>query len=122
MIALLIVFRSPVFKNLQTPLTIITAQVASVTIIIGAVIALRRSAEAKRASVIEDLSGRLIAIRGMKNADLTGQLDLLMNRVENLRDGAFASWSSQPIVRACLLPLLTYAATLAVHTYALPGF
>jgi hypothetical protein len=72
MIALLIVFRSPVFKNLQTPLTIITAQVASVTIIIGAVIALRRSAEAKRASVIEDLSGRLIAIRGMKNADLYG--------------------------------------------------
>ena len=120
MIALLIISRSPGFKNLQTPPTIIIAQIISVAIIIGAVVALRRSAEAKRASVIENLSNRLIAIRGSKDAELTSQLELLLNRVENLRDGAFASWSSQPIVKAFLVPLLTYAATSAAHNYTLP--
>jgi hypothetical protein len=46
---------------------------------------------------------------------------MLLARIDNLNDGAFAPWSSQPIVKAVLLPLLTYSATFLVHIYALPG-
>jgi hypothetical protein len=39
----------------------------------------------------------------------------------SLRDGAFAPLSSQPLVKALLLPLVSYGATILVRTYALPG-
>ena len=39
------------------------------------------------------------------------QLDRLSERVAALRDGAFAPYSQQPMVRAVLVPALTYGAT-----------
>ena len=39
----------------------------------------------------------------------------------SLREGAFAPWSSQPVVRAVLLPVLTYGGAMLVYTYAIPG-
>jgi len=45
----------------------------------------------------------------------------LLKEVEDLKDGAFAPLTAQPVVRAVFLPLLTYGGTLLVHLYALPG-
>jgi len=41
--------------------------------------------------------------------------------MQELREGAFAPWPSQPVVTAVLLPLLTYGGTTLFHLYALPG-
>jgi hypothetical protein len=39
------------------------------------------------------------------------QLQVLIDLVTQLRDGAFAPYSEQPLVRAVLLPAVTFAAT-----------
>ena len=46
---------------------------------------------------------------------------MLLAQIKNLNDGAFAPWSSQPLVKAVLLPLISYGGTALVHLYALPG-
>jgi hypothetical protein len=43
------------------------------------------------------------------------QLDRLSERVSALCDGAFAPYSQQPMVRAVLVPVLTYGATAGVQ-------
>jgi hypothetical protein len=121
MMAVLVITRSPAFDSFTYPLALIIVQLATVAIIVASVYSLRRAADAERAIAVERLTGKLVAAKGMKNEGRTAQLELLLNRVENLRDGAFAPWSSQPIVRAFLLPLVTYGATTIVQIYALPG-
>jgi hypothetical protein len=85
-------------------------------LIIVAVWQIRRAAETWRAEAIdylEDSRSRSLAV-GVLTPCVFGsitQLDRLLDRVSNLREGAFAPLSSQPIVRAVLLPLVTYAAT-----------
>jgi hypothetical protein len=48
-----------------------------------------------------------------------GQLETLLRRVDELRDGAFSPFSQQPLVRAMLLPLGTLGGT-ALIEYLLP--
>jgi len=121
MMAALVITRNPIFDNFTYPPALVIVQVATVAIIFVSVYSLRRAADAARAKAVERLTAKLVAAKGMKNEGRTAQLELLLNRVENLRDGAFAPWSNQPVVRAFLLPLVTYGATTIVQIYALPG-
>jgi hypothetical protein len=121
MMATLVITRNPMFDNFTYPPALVIVQVATVAIIVVSVFSLRRAADAARAIAVERLTGKLVAAKGTKDEGRTAQLELLLNRVENLRDGAFAPWSSQPIVRAFLLPLVTYGATSIVQIYAIPG-
>jgi hypothetical protein len=45
------------------------------------------------------------------NADAVAQVPVLNDLVTQLHDGAFAPYSEQPLVRAVLLPAVTFAAT-----------
>jgi hypothetical protein len=45
----------------------------------------------------------------------------ILNEIESLREGAFAPLTSQPIVKAVLLPLVTYGGAWLAHIYGLPG-
>ena len=90
-------------------------------IILGSVHALRSEAEAARATAIYHLKASLISETSKPNKGIAAQLEILLNLIENLQEGAFAPWSSQPVVRAFLLPLVTYGATTLAHVYALPG-
>jgi hypothetical protein len=67
------------------------------------------------------LADRIIAAKGKGRDATAGQFEKLLADTEELREGAFAPWGSQPLVRALLLPLLTYGGTMLVHLYALPG-
>jgi hypothetical protein len=42
-------------------------------------------------------------------------------KVRDMQEGAFAAPLSQPIVKAVLLPLVSYGGTWLVQLYALPG-
>jgi hypothetical protein len=85
-------------------------------LIIVAVSQIRSTAETWRAAsldYLEDSRSRSLA-PGVITPRVFGsitQLDRLLDRVANLREGAFAPLSAQPIVRAVLLPLVTYGAT-----------
>jgi hypothetical protein len=102
------------FADNPIALTICTA------FIVIAVWQIRRSAETWRADVIDNLEDRRLrslAVDVGATAALGSitQLDRLLDRVSNLRDGAFAPLSAQPVVRAVLLPLFTYGATLLLQ-------
>jgi hypothetical protein len=85
--------------------------------------ALRWAAEGARRIAIDNLNTRLIAAKRQEPPNTSAeasQLELLVNRVERLQDGAFAPWTNQPLIRAFLVPVLTYGATVLVHNYAIP--
>ncbi len=123
MFALLVVSRSQVFDNFTVTPTLVIAQVISVVVIVGSVLALRAAAEQARAIAAEHLTARIIVAKGASGAKsrAADQLEMLLARVENLREGAFAPLSSQPVVKAILLPLLSYGGSVLVQIYALPG-
>lgn len=125
MFTLLVVSRSPVFDNFTVTPTLIIAQIVSVVVIVGSVLALRAAAEEARTIAAEHLTAKIIAAKGTPQANraaVASQLEVLLSRVEYLREGAFAPLSNQPIVKAVLLPLLSYGGTVLVQFYALPGF
>src|SRR5438067_11788811 len=85
-------------------------------------LALRLSAEALRARALRRLNDRIMAAKQSQDAErLAAQLELLVRRVEELRDGAFTPFSQQPLVRAMLLPLGSFGGTALLEYLLLPG-
>jgi hypothetical protein len=84
-------------------------------------VALRWSAEASRAKARRRINGRLTAARKLKDDGLADQLEMLLRRVDELRDGAFSPFSQQPVVRAMLLPLGSLGGTALLEYLLLPG-
>ncbi len=120
-LAILIISRSEFLDDFSNPWTLIIVQMTSIAVVVGSVIALRATAENARTVARESLSAKIVSAKGRGDDKRTAQLEMLLARIDNLNDGAFAPWSSQPIVKAVLLPLLTYSGTFLVHIYALPG-
>lgn len=120
-LAILIFSRSPLFDNFSTPWSVVVPYAASLCVIIAAVIAYRRSAEDARRVACRHVTNRIIAAKGKGDDATAGQLERLWTDMQELREGAFASWASQPLLRAVLLPLLTYGGAMLAHLYALPG-
>jgi hypothetical protein len=121
MFALLVVSRSPVFDSYTVTPTLVIAQAISVIVIIGSVFSLRWAAESAREAAVNHLTDKITAARGPSgDGKVASQLEMLLGRVQNLREGAFAPLSSQPIVKAVLLPLLSYGSTVLIQMYALP--
>jgi hypothetical protein len=87
--------------------------VVSIGLIVSAVVMLRQSAEQWRSDLLEKLAHMRIAPlaggRAVSNAE--AQIRLLIEMVRDLEEGAFAPYSQQPLVRAVLLPVVTFAAT-----------
>jgi hypothetical protein len=87
--------------------------VVSIGLIVSAVVMLRQSAEQWRSDLLEKLAHMRIALlaggRAVSNAE--AQIRLLIEMVRDLEEGAFAPYSQQPLVRAVLLPVVTFAAT-----------
>jgi hypothetical protein len=90
--------------------------IVSIGLIVATVVALRESAEAWRADLLQRLAHRRLAILAAQppTADAVAQLQVLIDLVTQLHDGAFAPYSEQPLVRAVLLPAVTFAATAGV--------
>ena len=122
-VALLVVSRSRLFANYGVSVPDIITMAIGILIVSGCAVALRLSAEALRAKARRQLNDRIMEAR--KSADgerLAGQLELMLRRVEELRDGAFSPFSQQPVVRAMLLPLGSFGGTALLEYLLLPGF
>jgi hypothetical protein len=120
MLAFLMVSRSPIFDSYTFTPTLVIAQVIILAIIIGSVVSLRQAAEQARNTAIEHLSEKITAAK-RTNLNLGNQLEALRADVRDMQEGAFAPPLSQPIVKAVLLPLVSYGGTWLVQLYALPG-
>jgi hypothetical protein len=102
------------FKDLQfanNPLALLVGA----AFVIASAVALRRSAEFWRGKVRHQLEDERLRAQGSANDRSATQLDSLLERVKSLNEGAFAPYSEQPIVRAVLVPAITYGATLGLQ-------
>jgi hypothetical protein len=120
-LAVLIISRSEFLDSFSNSWTLMIVQLISITVVVGSVVALRATAENARTVARESLSAKIVSAKGRGDDKRAAQLEMLLARIDNLNDGAFAPWTGQPMVKAVLLPLLTYGGTMLVHLYALPG-
>jgi len=70
------------------------------------------------------LTDRLVAAQGVEtpmDAKRAVQIEVLLNRVQTIREGAFSPISQQPLIRALLLPLGTYSGVALLQNMAFPG-
>jgi hypothetical protein len=104
--ALTIQFRQFQFANNPIALAI------GVVFLVGSAVALRRAAEALRAQVRASFENAQLQSAGTPSER---PLELLLQRVAALHEGAFAPYSEQPIVRAVLVPIATYGATVGAQ-------
>lgn len=106
-ISLLLVSRSAVFDRFGAPVIVDVLNAVSVLIVTACALCLRVSAERLRRHSIWRLTNDMIALRGGSDEQrqTAEQVDLLIEKIRTFREGAFAPYSQQPLVRALLLPL-----------------
>jgi hypothetical protein len=118
-IALLLVSRSPLFANYGASIPDLVTMGVGVLIVSGCAVALRWSAETSRAKARRRLHDQIVTAWKLNDGS-AGQLEMLLHRIDELRDGAFRPFSQQPLVRAMLLPLGTLGGA-ALIEYLLPS-
>jgi hypothetical protein len=122
-IALIVISHSRFLANYGRSIPALVTLGVAVLIVIGCAVALRLSAEATRAEARRRLTERLLLAKGQnKGVQLANQLELVMRRIEELREGAFSPFSQQPVVRAMLLPLGGFGGTALLNYLLVPGF
>lgn len=111
-LSLMILSRSNFFDDWYAPVALHIVTAISIGVVLACALSLRRSAEASRRQAQVRLLDAALRAKGEPGgATLASQLDALRSRVESLREGAFAPYSQQPLLKAALLPLLTYGGT-----------
>jgi hypothetical protein len=106
---LLFVARSPLFDNWVTPWGLMGVVGFALVLVVISAFALRQSAERIRRYTIEQLTKIEVRMRGGHGPDEDKSCNpetvkLMREVATNLRTGAFAPLSEQPIVRALILP------------------
>jgi hypothetical protein len=107
-LSLMLLARSAFFDDWYLSPSVVVMSMLSFGIVLLGAFALRRTAEASRRQALERVRDAVMRARGDGDTRLAGQLDALRERIERLREGAFASYAQQPLLKAALLPFLTY--------------
>ncbi|WGJ14839.1 hypothetical protein QEV83_00505 [Methylocapsa sp. D3K7] len=122
LIALLIVTRSTVFANYAPSLTILLMQGLSLAVVFACAIMLCWAAKNVRDTTRKNLTDGIIRAKDSRgDSRFASQLESLLSRVDLLKDGAFGSFTQQPLVRAVLLPLGSFGWTALVEKGMFPG-
>jgi hypothetical protein len=122
LIALLIVSRSTVFANYAPSLTILIAQGISLSVVFGCAFMLWWVAKEARDTAKQNLTDGLIRAKDAEgNVYFAEQLESLLNRVDQLREGAFGPLSQQPLVKALLFPLSSAGSIALIENGMFPG-
>jgi hypothetical protein len=95
--------------------------VSSAILVIAAAILLRRSAEEWRSDLCKAVEEEILAEVSISGSGgpRAAQFGCLVERVRGLSKGAFAPYAQQPLVRAVLVPSLTYGATFGAQYFHL---
>jgi hypothetical protein len=106
-LSLMLAARSSFFDDWNMPPALYVIATLSFGIMLACAVALRMTAEASRRHGVESMRDASLRARELEDDVLVDQLDRLGQRMEQLKEGAFAPFSRQPLLRAVLLPLLT---------------
>jgi len=121
-LSLMLLARSSFFDNWYTAPSVTILATLSFAIVLGCAIALRRSVEVSRRQALGNLRDEVLRAKGANNSVLVSQLEALRERVEKLHEGAFAPYSEQPLLKALLMPFLTYGGTSLFDYLSLVNF
>jgi hypothetical protein len=116
---LIIVARNSVFGHWNLTPSVVALLSVSAAIVIVAGLRLRGTTEAARGAALASLTHQLIVAKGVPNDPLVRQLELIINEVKELREGAFAPYTDQKFIRALLLPLAGLASTALIEYMSL---
>lgn len=121
-IALMVLSRSPLLAYFAPSVPDLVVTGLAIAVVLACAVALRWSAETSRDRARRRLKDQIVAARTLKDGGRQAeQLQTLLSRVEELRDGAFSPFTQQPAVRAILLPLSTYGVTALLQYLLVPG-
>ncbi|HSI56275.1 MAG TPA: hypothetical protein VLA16_01880 [Ideonella sp.] len=120
-LSLLLLSRSRTFDDWHMPTAVLLMALFSVGIVLACAVALRRVAENSRRRALADVRDTLLRAHahGAPAQPPTAQLELLRRQIEELREGAFAPFSQQPLLKALLLPFATLGGTTLLDYLAL---
>lgn len=139
-LSLFLVSRSAAFDDWYMPATGIVLAVLGATVALACAVALRYAAEASRRYAMERLRDEITRVNAeapqpaapaadtaddppghMRPPDppKPAQLSLLLSRMDNLGEGAFAPFWQQPLLKAVLLPFATLGGTSLLDYMAL---
>jgi hypothetical protein len=119
-ILLMVVARSGLFDGWDVPWSLIIGFVLSFVCAAACVVILRRAAERLRRFALDRLTRELVIVQGTPSEALVGRkLETMIGEVRELRRGAFAPLSHQPLVSAALLPLSGAGGVALVEYYLL---
>jgi len=123
LIALLVISRSTVFANFAPNLAVLMTQGISLTFVFASTVMLWWAATTVRDTTRRNLMNRIISAkaRGAESSGYAQQLEVLLLRVEQLKEGAFGPISQQPLVRAVLLPLGSFGWASLIERGIFPG-
>ncbi|HYL19698.1 MAG TPA: hypothetical protein VEV20_13540 [Burkholderiales bacterium] len=116
---LIIIARNSVFGHWNLTPSVVALLCVSAAIVIVAGLRLRGTTEAARSAALASLTDQLIVAKGIPNDTLVRQLELIINEVKELRQGAFAPYTDQKFIRALLLPLAGLASTALIEYMSL---
>ena len=103
---LMIIARSSIFDNWDMPPSLVAVLLLSIAFASATVFILRGAAERLRRVSIERLTKELVVQEGLApEGPAVKQLRTILDEVRGMKQGAFAPITSQPLVRAALLPL-----------------
>lgn len=139
-LSLMLLSRNPVFDDWYMPKGGVFLAVSCALIALSCAMGLRVMAERSRRHALAAIDNDLLRAAGGNSSALAAaariwrapyalesppraptarQLELLRERVEDLRDGAFAPFSQQPLLKALLLPFATFGGTTLLDYMAL---
>jgi len=122
-ISLFLVSRSAAFDHWYMPASGIALAILGALIALGNAVALRFAAEESRKEAVKLMRNAIMRVSGDSpravylgqvlppERPMARQLELLLARMENLDEGAFAPFWQQPLLKAVLLPFATVGGT-----------
>jgi hypothetical protein len=116
-LVLLLFARSELFDKWDWPVGVVLPSAIGLIILIACAVGLRQEVERARQIALAKVARKLLVLKGAipPRPDLVSQLELTIRNIESIREGAFASITQQPVVKAMLFFLS--ASGLAVLAY-----
>lgn len=101
-LVLMILARSSLFDRWHIPVILWVIFLTSILLIVLAALRLRWSAEAVRNHSVERLSDQYLQAKACEEKELAEQIAAMLSQIKELKTGAFAPLSHQPLVKAVL--------------------
>ncbi len=120
-LALMVLARSSVFNNWAMPPALLVIIGGAVAIVLASAVVLRWTAEVSRRKAIWRMANEIIRLRGLgrEGIERAEQLAKMVEQIRDLRAGAFAPYSQQPLIKALLLPLTSFGAPELIEYFTL---